>query len=101
MITGKNIDDVLKKDYFEQIKVFFKKCSSKSERAKYIEEKYGASGWSVCERGDFIDSIYCNSKGIEFLKRTGINTEKVQMSWIKVAERIEKIIESESQISLF
>ena len=101
MITGKNIDDVLKKDYFEQIKAFFKKCSSKSERAEYIEEKYSASGWSVCERGDFIDSIYCNSKGIEFSKRTGINTEKVQMSWTKVAERIEKIIESESQISLF
>ena len=101
MITGKNIDDVLKKDYFEQIKAFFKKCSSKSERAKYIEEKYSASGWSVCERGDFIDSIYCNSKGIEFSKRTGINTEKVHMSWTKVAERIEKIIESESQISLF
>lgn len=101
MITGKNIDDVLKKDYFEQIKSFFKKCNSKTERAKYIEEKYGVSGWSVCERGDFIDSIYCNSKGIEFSKRTGINTEKVQMSWTKVAERIEKIIESESQISLF
>lgn len=101
MITGKNIDDVLKKDYFEQIKAFFKKCGSKSERAKYIEEKYSASGWSVCERGDFIDSIYCNSKGIEFSKRTGINTEKVQMSWTKVAERIEKIIENESQISLF
>lgn len=101
MITVKNIDEVLKKDYFEQIKAFFKKCSSKSERAKYIEEKYSASGWSVCERGDFIDSIYCNSKGIEFSKRTGINTEKVQLSWTKVAERIEKIIESESQISLF
>lgn len=101
MITGKNIDDVLKKDYFEQIKAFFKKCSSKSERAKYIEEKYSASGWSVCERGDFIDSIYCNSKGIEFSKRIGINTEKVQMSWTKVAERIEKIIENENQISLF
>ena len=101
MITGKNIDEVLKKDYFEQIKAFFKKCRSKSERAKYIEEKYSASGWSVCERGDFIDSIYCNSKGIEFSKRTGINTEKVQLSWTKVAERIEKIIESESQISLF
>ena len=55
MITGKNIDDVLKKDYFEQIKSFFKKCNSKTERAKYIEEKYGVSGWSVCERGDFID----------------------------------------------
>lgn len=101
MITGKNIDDVLKKDYFEQIKAFFKKCSSKSERAKYVEEKYGISGWAVPERGDFIDAIYCNSKGIEFSKRTGINTEKVQLSWTKVVERIEKIIESESQISLF
>ena len=64
MITGKNIDEVLKKDYFEQIKAFFKKCSSKSERTKYVEEKYGISGWAV-------------------------------------PERIEKIIESESQISLF
>lgn len=101
MITGKNIDDVLKKQHFEKVKEFFKKCNSKIERAEYLKNTYGTGGWSICERGDFIDGVYYSSKGIEFSKRTGINTEKVQLSWTKVAERIEKIIENESQISLF
>lgn len=101
MITGKNIDEALKQQHFEKAKEFFKKCNSKIERVKYLENTYGTGGWSICERGDFIDGVYYSSKGIEFSKRTGINTEKVQLSWTKVAERIEKIIENESQISLF
>ena len=53
------------------------------------------------QSGDFVDMMFYTATGIEFAKRSGTNTEKVQLSWTKVAERIEKIIESESQISLF
>ena len=101
MITGKNIDDALKKEHFENIKFFFEKNSSKNERVIYIKKIYGEGGWGVPRRGDFVDMMFYTATGIEFAKRSGTNTEKIQLSWTKVVERIEKIIESESQISLF
>ena len=101
MITGKNIDEALKQRHFEKAKEFFKKSSSKSGKVEYIKNIYGTGGWGIPGYGDFISSCSYDSEGVEFVKRTGINTEKMQMSWTKVAERIEKIIESESQISLF
>lgn len=102
MITNKNIDEALKRQYFEWIKSFFKKCESKSERIAYIKNIYGIGGWAIPERGDFIDWLSYNDSGMEFIKRSGMNREeKIKLSWSKVVERIEKIIENESQISLF
>ncbi len=102
MITSKNIDEVLKKKYFEEIKEFFKKNRSGEERVKYIRDLYGTGGWYIPQKGDFIHRIDYDFSGIEFRKRSvGREEEKLKMNWSKIAMRLQNIIESENQLSLF
>ena len=102
MITKENINEALKNHYYEEIKEFFKSNNSLEKRAEYLKELYGIGGWSTPERGDFIDWVEYNSFGIEFIKRNGnYKIEKIKMNWSKIAARLQNIIESESQLSLF
>ncbi|EEY34191.1 hypothetical protein [Pseudoleptotrichia goodfellowii] len=102
MITNKNIDEVLKKQYFQEIKDFYKRNNSAEERISYIRDLYGHSGWGIPDKGDFIDGMHCDSSGIEFIKtNSNWKQETMKMKWNKVAERLQKIIENESQLSLF
>ncbi len=102
MITNKNIDNALKEQNYEEIKEFFKNNSSAEERVKYLKKLYGTGGWGIPEKGDFIDGMYYDSSRIEFVKtNNNWKRETVKMKWSKVAERLQKIIENESQLSLF
>ena len=102
MITKENIDKVLKNHYYEEVKEFFKSNSSLEKRAEYLKELYGMGGWNTPERGNFIDWVEYSSSGIEFIKRNANHKiEKIKMNWNKIAERLQEIIESESQLSLF
>ena len=67
-------------------KSFLKNAVLNPGKLNIIKNIYGTGGWGIPGYGDFISSCSYDSEGVEFVKRIGINTEKVQLSWTKVAE---------------
>ena len=94
IITQKNIDDVLKSySGAESIYNFFQDNSSKEDRIKYLKQEYGIGGFSIPDRGDFIDDAFYTSKNMKLYKNHfSANEVKVVLSWNKIEKRIQELI---------
>ena len=95
IITQKNIDDVLKSySGAENIYNFFQDNSSKEDRIKYLKWEYGTGGFSIPDRGDFIDDAFYTSKNMKLYKNHfSANEVKVVLSWNKIEKRIQELID--------
>lgn len=95
IITQKNIDDVLKSyNGAESIYNFFQDNSSKEDRIKYLKQEYGIGGFSIPDRGDFIDDAFYTSKNMKLYKNHfSANEVKVVLSWNKIEKRIQELID--------
>ena len=95
IITQKNIDDVLKSySGAESIYNFFQDNSSKEDRIKYLKQEYGIGGFSIPDRGDFIDDAFYTSKNMKFYKNHfSANEVKIVLSWDKVEKMIQELID--------
>ena len=95
IITQKNIDDVLKSySGAENIYNFFQDNSSKEDRIKYLKWEYGTGGFSIPDRGDFIDDAFYTSKNMKLYKNHFSNNEvKIVLSWDKIEKRIQELID--------
>ena len=94
-ITQKNIDDVLKSyGGAENIYNFFQDNSSKEDRIKYLKQEYGIGGFSISDRGDFIDDAFYTSQNMKLYKNHFSNNEvKIVLSWDKIEKRIQELID--------
>ena len=95
IITQKNIDDVLKSySGAENIYNFFQDNSSKEDRIKYLKQEYGIGGFSISDRGDFIDDAFYTSQNMKLYKNHFSNNEvKIVLSWDKIEKRIQELID--------
>ena len=95
IITQKNIDDVLKSySRAENIYNFFQDNSSKEDRIKYLKQEYGIGGFSISDRGDFIDDAFYTSQNMKLYKNHFSNNEvKIVLSWDKIEKRIQELID--------
>lgn len=95
IITQKNIDDVLKSySGAESIYNFFQDNSSREDRIKYLKQEYGIGGFSISDRGDFIDDAFYTSQNMKLYKNHfSANEVKVVLSWNKIEKRIQELID--------
>lgn len=95
IITQKNIDDVLKSySGAENIYNFFQDNSSREDRIKYLKQEYGIGGFSISDRGDFIDDAFYTSKNMKLYKNHfSANEVKAVLSWNKIEKRIQELID--------
>jgi len=95
IITQKNIDNVLKSySGAESIYNFFQDNSSKEDRIKYLKQEYGIGGFSISDRGDFIDDAFYTSQNMKLYKNHfSANEVKVVLSWNKIEKRIQELID--------
>ena len=95
IITQKNIDDVLKSySGAENIYNFFQDNRSKEDRIKYLKQEYGIGGFSISDRGDFIDDAFYTSQNMKLYKNHFSNNEvKIVLSWDKIEKRIQELID--------
>ena len=59
-----------------------------------MKQEYGIGGFSIPDRGDFIDDAFYTSKNMKLYKNHfSANEVKVVLSWNKIEKRIQELID--------
>lgn len=100
-ITEDEIDEALSSgSRFEggpkRIYSFFQEPHDAKEKADFLRKEYGTGGHShALSRSGYSNENY-DSKGIRFTKR---NCPEIQLSWVKVAQRVENLVRKDRYLS--
>ena len=100
-ITEDEIDEALSGgSHFEggpkRIYTFFQEPHDTKEKADFLRKEYGTGGHSHALSGSGYSHEDYDSKGIRFTKR---NCPEINLSWVKVAQRVENLVRKDLYLS--